>query len=226
MGTGDRLNHGQPQAAAAALGIAAAERLEDLARHPFGHAGTAILHHQVTDPVRADGRDAQRPRRRVVSRIFQQGQQRLTDADGVATFPAGLTRGTGAAQPALVTARLGDDMAFLSLTDPAFDLSDRGVAGRAPAGPSDVFATPERGAYRSGETIHLTALMRDARAAAVEGVPLTAILYRPDGVEYSRIASLDDVAGGHVFALPVAANAPRGTWRIELKADVDAGLVA
>ncbi|GGL80235.1 alpha-2-macroglobulin family protein [Wenxinia marina] len=145
-----------------------------------------------------------------------------TDADGVARFAAGLTRGTGAAQPALVTASLGDDMAFLSLTDPAFDLSDRGVEGREPAGPIDVFLTTDRGAYRAGETVYFTALMRDPTVAAVEGVPLTAILYRPDGVEYSRHASLDDAAGGHVFAMPVAANAPRGTWRIEVKADVDA----
>ena len=85
-----------------------------------------------------------------------------------------------------------------------------------------MFLATDRGAYRAGETVHLTALMRDPQAAAVEGVPLTAVLYRPDGVEYSRIASLDDQAGGHVFALPVAANAPRGTWRIEVLADTEA----
>ena len=37
----------------------------------------------------------------------------------------------------------------------------------APA-PLDVFLTPERGIYRPGETIHLTALVRDARANAVD----------------------------------------------------------
>jgi alpha-2-macroglobulin len=147
----------------------------------------------------------------------------LTDAGGVARFEAGLTRGTGAASPALVTVTDGaDDLAFLSLTDPAFDLSDRGVEGREPAPPIDVFLATDRGAYRAGEVIHLTALMRDDRAGALTGLPLTAVLTRPDGVEYSRIAATDDAAGGHVFALPVAGTAPRGTWGIAVYADVDA----
>ncbi len=149
-----------------------------------------------------------------------------TDADGVARFAPGLTRGLASTRPALVVVEKADDMAFLSLTDPAFDLSDRGVEGREPSGPIDVFLTTDRGAYRAGETIYLTALMRDAAALALPGVPLTAILSRPDGVEYSRITDTADKAGGHVFAIPVAANAPRGTWQIAVKADTDAAPLA
>lgn len=146
----------------------------------------------------------------------------VTDAAGVAHFAPGLTRGTGASAPALVSVTQDEDMAFLSLTDPAFDLSDRGVEGREPAQPIDVFLATDRGAYRAGEAIKLTALMRDATALALPGVPLTAILTRPDGVEYSRVTSTTDSGGGHVFALPVAASAPRGAWRIDLRADMDA----
>ncbi|MDJ0821923.1 MAG: alpha-2-macroglobulin family protein [Paracoccaceae bacterium] len=150
-----------------------------------------------------------------------------TDADGVARFAAGLTRGTGGAAPALVTARQGeDDLAFLSLSDPAFDLSDRGVEGRAPAGPIDAFLTTDRGAYRAGEVIYATTLLRDAGVAAVKDVPLTAVLTRPDGVEYSRHVSTNDTAGGHVFDLPVAASAPRGTWRLAVYGDPDAEALA
>ncbi|WP_328591472.1 alpha-2-macroglobulin family protein [Marimonas lutisalis] len=150
-----------------------------------------------------------------------------TDSDGYARFEAGLTRGTGGAEPALVTVEDGaDDMAFLSLKDPAFDLSDRGVEGRAPAGPIDVFLTTDRGAYRAGETVHATVLARDGVAAAVEGLPLTAILTRPDGVEYARQLSQTEQAGGHVFAMPVGATVPRGAWRLDIKADVDAPSLA
>ncbi|MFY8145109.1 MAG: PAN domain-containing protein, partial [Rhodobacter sp.] len=82
-----------------------------------------------------------------------------TDATGYARFDAGLVRGNGAAAPALITLRDGtDDLAFLSLTDPEFDLSDRGVAGREAAPPVDVFLTTDRGAYRAGETVFATAL--------------------------------------------------------------------
>ncbi|MEJ6398339.1 alpha-2-macroglobulin family protein [Yoonia sp. 208BN28-4] len=151
-----------------------------------------------------------------------------TDAQGVARFEAGLTRGLGVNAPALVTVAdaAGDDAAFLSLKSAAFDLSDRGVEGREPAPPMDVFLATDRGAYRAGEIIHVTALMRDAQAGVLADVPLTAILTRPDGVEYSRTTSVDGMAGGHVFALPVASSAPRGTWRVALKADVDAPALA
>ena len=53
------------------------------------------------------------------------------------------------------------DYAFLSLKGPAFDLTDRGVAGRAVTAGLDAFVYAERGVYRSGETVHLTTLLRD-----------------------------------------------------------------
>lgn len=143
-----------------------------------------------------------------------------TDDEGYARFDPGLTRGTGSASPALILAAMGDnDIGFLSLTDPAFDLSDRGVEGRNPSGPVDVFLTTDRGAYRAGETINATVLSRDSTTRAIEGLPLTAILSRPDGVEYTRQVSDGGVAGGHVFALTVGTSAPRGTWRLEIKSD-------
>ena len=85
-----------------------------------------------------------------------------------------MTAGQGSAAPALVTLASGDDMAFLSLTGPAFDLSDRGVEGHPAAPPIDLFLTTDRGAYRAGETIHATALARDGKAEAIEGLPITA----------------------------------------------------
>lgn len=146
-----------------------------------------------------------------------------TDAMGHAAFAAGLALGTGSQAPAMVVVRDGEsDLAFLSLTDPEFDLSDRGVAGREPAPPVDVFLTTDRGAYRAGETIFVTALSRDAQAQAIDGLHLTAVLLRPDGVEYSRAQAADGGAGGHVFSLPVAGTAPRGVWTLEIYADLEA----
>ncbi|TNJ41460.1 alpha-2-macroglobulin family protein [Phaeobacter sp. B1627] len=144
----------------------------------------------------------------------------VTDDTGYAHFAPGLTRGRGSAAPAMIVARAGEaDFAFLSLRDAGFDLSDRGVEGRAAPGPVDVFLTTDRGAYRAGETIHATALARDPQAQAIDALPLTAILKRPDGVEYSRHVSDGGQAGGHVFALPVGETAPRGAWAVEIYAD-------
>lgn len=151
----------------------------------------------------------------------------VTDASGFAQFPAGLSRGRGAAAPALVMAQDGTtDIAFLPLTDPAFDLSDRGVQGHPPAPPIDTFLSTDRGAYRVGETIFATALTRDEQARALENLPLTAILKRPDGVEYTRMLSNGGSAGGHVFALPLGADVPRGAWRLDVLADVSAPALA
>ncbi|MDE3026793.1 MAG: alpha-2-macroglobulin family protein, partial [Paracoccaceae bacterium] len=151
----------------------------------------------------------------------------VTDANGNADFPAGLTRGTDGAAPALVMAEDGStDLGFISLADPEFDLSDRGVTGNEASPPIDVFLTTDRGAYRAGETVHVTALTRDAETAAIEGLPLTAKLTRPDGVEYSRAVAKDAGSGGHVFDLPIAGSAPRGPWRLDVYADVNAAPLA
>ncbi|MGJ8618683.1 MAG: MG2 domain-containing protein, partial [Sulfitobacter sp.] len=150
-----------------------------------------------------------------------------SDADGFAAFPAGLTRGTGASSPALLMADDGGkDIAFLPLTDPAFDLSDRGVEGHPPSPPIDTFLTTDRGAYRVGDTIYATALTRDAQAKALTDLPVTAILKRPDGVEYSRHLSQNAVAGGHVFAMPLGRDVPRGAWRLDILSDVDGPALA
>ncbi len=151
----------------------------------------------------------------------------VTDADGYARFDAGLARGQGSAAPALVSVRDGEiDFAFLSLREAEFDLSDRGVEGRAPSGAVDVYLTTDRGAYRAGEVIHATALARDDRAQAIAGLPLTAILTRADGVEYSRHVLTETGAGGYVFSLPIGAQVPRGTWRLAIHADPDAPALA
>ncbi len=145
-----------------------------------------------------------------------------TDDMGYARFEPGLTRGKSGAEPALITVTEGDtDISFLSLTDPEFDLSDRGVEGREAAPPVDVFLTTDRGAFRAGETVFATALTRDPQTSAIEGLPLTARLTRPDGVEYSRALAQDGGAGGHVFALPIAGTAPRGPWRLDILAEAD-----
>ncbi len=157
------------------------------------------------------------------NRVLAEGQ---TDAQGWVRFAAAATRGTGAAAPAMVLVEGADDMAVLSLEESEFDLSDRGVEGREAPGPVDLFLTTDRGAYRPGETIHVTALARDPQARAITGLPLTARLLRPDGVEYARVVSADEHAGGHVVSLPLGFDVPRGVWRVEVRADPDAPALA
>lgn len=144
-----------------------------------------------------------------------------TDGRGYAHFAAGLARGEGGNAPALVTASRADgsDFGFMDLTGAAFDLSDRGVSGRAAPGALDVFLYTERGIYRPGGTVHMAALMRDDTQRAVADTPLTFVVDRPDGVEHARILSADGGAGGHAHDLALPPNAMRGTWHVRAYAD-------
>ena len=151
---------------------------------------------------------------RLVARNNEVLAVRQTDRSGFIHFEAGLARGEGGAAPAAIVASEKGDYAFLSLKSPAFDLSDRGVAGRPVPASLDAFVYTERGVYRTGETVAVTALLRDARGSAAPGVPLTMVIQRPDGVEYRRAIVPDQGLGGRSMNVPIVASASTGTWRV------------
>src|SRR5215831_10338984 len=151
---------------------------------------------------------------RLIARNNEVLATRRTDESGHVLFEAGLARGEGGLSPAMLTVS-GEktDYAFLSLKSNAFDLTDRGVAGReAPAG-ADAFVYAERGVYRSNETVYLTALLRDGLSNAITGGPLTLVIERPDGVEFRRAVLSDQGAGGRSMSVALNSAVPSGTWR-------------
>jgi uncharacterized protein YfaS (alpha-2-macroglobulin family) len=139
-----------------------------------------------------------------------------TDSDGRADFDAGLMRAKGGDGPVVVMA-YGDnqDFSFTDLRRSSFDLTDRGVGGREVPGPLDAYLYTERGVYRPGETVYLTAMLRD-RIGAAATAPLTLVATRPDGLEVGRVtipgASLQ--AGTATWTLPLSSSAPHGRWQI------------
>ncbi|EAQ34778.1 extracellular alpha-helical protein [Nitrobacter sp. Nb-311A] len=157
---------------------------------------------------------------RLVARNNEILATRKTDASGHALFEPGLARGEGGQSPALLTVSTDKaDYAFLSLKSNAFDLTDRGVSGRAVPSGADAFVYAERGVYRSGETVYLTALVRDGQGNAVAGGPLTLVIERPDGVEFRRAVLSDQGAGGRSLTLPLNSAVPTGTWRVRAFTD-------
>ncbi|MGH2342630.1 alpha-2-macroglobulin family protein [Segnochrobactraceae bacterium EtOH-i3] len=163
------------------------------------------------------------PKAGVALKLLSRGNEVLgeavTDAAGHAVFAPGLTAGSGGLTPTVLTAEAGGDFGFLDLTAAAFDLSDRGVAGRPAPGPLDAFVFTERGIYRAGETVHLTALLRTARSEAVPEVPLTLKVLRPDGLSYVTAATKDSGLGGRSFDVDLVSTALSGTWRVEAYTD-------
>ncbi|MBK5970603.1 MULTISPECIES: alpha-2-macroglobulin family protein [Thiorhodovibrio] len=146
----------------------------------------------------------------------------VTDARGHAQFDPGLLRGTGGNRAVLLSAESSSgDYGFLDLDGSPFDLTDRGVAGRPAPGPIDTFLTSERGVYRPGETVALTALTRDPKARAVVDLPLTFIIARPDGVEFLRQRVTDQGLGSYALELALLPDAMRGTWQAALHLDPD-----
>src|SRR5262249_52844921 len=149
-----------------------------------------------------------------------------TDNSGHIQFDPGFSRGIGGAAPGLLVAEDGKgDYGFVDLGTSAFDLSDRGVKGRAAPAALDAFVYAERGVYRSGETVFLTALLRDGAGASVPSVPLTLIIKRPDGVEYKRVEAKDEGDGGRSLELPLPQGSAAGTWRVEAFTDSKAAAI-
>ena len=157
---------------------------------------------------------------RLISRSNEVLATISSPADGHVRFDPGLARGTGGMAPGLIVATsAAGDYSFLDLGATAFDLTDRGVKGRSAAKSLDALVYAERGVYRSGETVYVTALMRDAKGIAVPSLPMTLVAKRPDGVEYKRILVEDQGLGGRSLSLSLQPGAASGTWKIQAFAD-------
>ena len=156
---------------------------------------------------------------RLIARNNEVLATKTTGADGRVDFDPGLSRGKGGSSPGLLVATLAGDYGFLSLAQNAFDLTDRGVAGRDPPAALDAFLYTERGVYRSGETVFATALLRDSKGVAKSGLALTLVVKRPDGVEYRRATLPDQGLGGRAYAIPLLPGSAAGKWSIEAYAD-------
>ena len=157
---------------------------------------------------------------RLLARNNEVLSTKKTDASGKVSFEPGLSRGEGGLSPALLVASSASGgYAFLSLKQSAFDLTDRGVAGREPPAGLDAYVFTERGVYRTGETVYVTTLLRDAEGVAVPGMDLTLVVERPDGIEYRRVVVPDQGIGGRSLDLPILSSAPTGTWRVAVYSD-------
>jgi len=143
-----------------------------------------------------------------------------TDADGHVRFDPGLMRGPGGSAPVAVMAYGAEgDFTFEDVTRPSFDLSDRGVDGRALPGPVDAYLYTERGIYRPREIVHIVALLRDRLAEAMPGTVLTLIARRPDGVEYRRATLADEAVGAEHYDLALTETAAHGRWQVDAYLD-------
>lgn len=143
-----------------------------------------------------------------------------TDKNGYAHFDEKMLAGKDSDQPAFVQATYqGKDFTFISFKKEGFDFSDRGVQGRAPTLKADAYIYTERGIYRPGEKVSIMTLLRDQRGKAIEKVPLTFRVFRPDGVEAFTEITQDAGAGAHTFVLDTQAGSYSGLWSVSAYLD-------
>jgi len=137
-------------------------------------------------------------------------------------FPPERLRGKGGARPVVVMAYDGgEDFNYLDLRRASFDLSDRGVDGRAAPSEMDAFLYTERGIYRPGEQVHLVTMLRNRLVEALDDIPLTISIQRPDGVEFTRLTANEQKAGAAYTRFALSATAPRGLWQAVAYVDPD-----
>ena len=118
-----------------------------------------------------------------------------TGPDGRASFAHALLQGEGASTPKMLMAYGGaGDLAVLDLDRSPIDLSKQAgaghdlanasgdiTAGRTPKTAIDGYLYADRGVYRPGETVHITALVRDDQSRAVNDRRGYVEVLRPSG---------------------------------------------
>ncbi len=147
-----------------------------------------------------------------------------TDGNGNALLDYRLDAGQ------VLVARRGKDVSLLPFNQPALDLSEFAVGGRAQA-PFDVFAWAGRDLYRPGETLRVSALLRDADGKSMPvpdkgpGQPLFVRLKQPDGRVFRETRLEPGAQGYYSFEQPVPADAPTGRWQVEFRTEPGKGQV-
>ncbi len=143
-----------------------------------------------------------------------------TGDDGRVRFGAPLLNGAGNSAPRMVMGfGAKGDLAVLDLTRAPVDLSEQNTAGRTTPGPVDGYIYADRGIFRPGETVHLTAMMRTRAANAIKNRAGNLIIYRPNGLEADRMRFGGAEGGAVQWDFDLTKSASRGMWRAVLEID-------
>ncbi len=123
----------------------------------------------------------------------------------------------------VLVATRGKDISILPFNQPALDLSEFAVTGREQAW-FDVFAWSGRDLYRPGETIQVSALLRDFDGKPVvtksgKSQALFVRLKQPNGKTFVESKIEPQAQGYFHFSRLIPAEAPTGRWQVEFRTD-------
>lgn len=140
----------------------------------------------------------------------------VTDSNGVATLPA-----VPKSEQVLI-ARQGTEVALVSFSQPALDLSEFDVAGRKQTA-QDVYAWAGRDLFRPGEVLQVSALLRDYDGRLLADTQtLYATLRQPDGRAISTLPLEPQAQGYYSYQRTLGEDVATGRWSLEYRLDPSA----
>ncbi|MEW6742272.1 MAG: MG2 domain-containing protein [Planctomycetota bacterium] len=150
------------------------------------------------------------------SRTNQVLAEAVTEADGTARLTLDPNDPDG--DPFVIAARLGNDLNYIQPDRRSWVLDDVDTWGRDVPATYDVMLYTERGAYRPGEVIHLTGIVRDAWGATPPSFPLSVTVTRPDGRRSGEFSVRPDRERQGLFHLDIPSDAEGQTGRYTIRA--------
>ncbi|TAA20870.1 alpha-2-macroglobulin family protein [Pseudoxanthomonas winnipegensis] len=183
--------------------------VSDLGLHARAYKDTLFVHTASL----ADGSATGGAQLRVLDAKGETVLKGETDGNGNALLKYTLNAGQ------VLVASRGKDVTLLPFNQPALDLSEFAVAGREQAW-FDVFAWSGRDLYRPGETVRVSALLRDFDGKPVKaGQPLYLRLKQPDGKIFRETRLTPGEQGYFAFEQAIPVEAPTGRWQVEFRTD-------
>ncbi len=120
-------------------------------------------------------------------------------------------------KPFVVVARSGNSVSYLKMTSAGErSMSRFDVGGEVLSGGLKAFIYGERGVWRPGDTIHLSAIVARAGAPLPDAHPATLELYTPSGQFYRRLVGTA-TDGFYSFDIQTSENDPTGYWNAYFK---------
>jgi len=117
----------------------------------------------------------------------------------------------------VLVARRDAEIALIPFRQPALDLADFEVGGRRHTA-LDAFTWSGRDLYRPGESLQVSALLRDFDGRALgQSQPLYASLAQPDGRVIVRQTLSAQALGYYSLTQPIREDAATGRWKLELR---------
>ncbi len=182
-----------------------------------GLGATARLwagHAMIWVTTLADARPAEGVKATIYSDRRQPLGSAITDRDGLAMVS--LAQTPQGEKPAMVVLQRGKELSYLNFSGTEKAYGSGCYRGRPFLSKGyEVFAFTERGAYRPGDRVRLSAFLRAPGCSAPPEIPLEVAVFKPGGRKLLKRVVKVDVAGRASLVVEIPRGAPTGRYRAE-----------